>query len=57
VLFGTTSPDALQLTFNAMRCFQEYENVSSNHHSILEHVDEADELGYKLLWQGEPENL
>ena len=25
--------------------------------ALLEHVDEADELGYKLLWQGEPEDL
>ena len=25
--------------------------------ALLEHVEEADELGYRLLWQGEPENL
>jgi len=25
--------------------------------ALLEHVDEADELGYKLMWQGEPEDL
>jgi len=25
--------------------------------ALLEHVDEADELGYRLLWQGEPEDL
>lgn len=25
--------------------------------ALLEFVDEADELGYKLLWQGEPEDM
>ena len=25
--------------------------------ALLEYTDEADELGYKLLWQGEPEDL
>ena len=25
--------------------------------ALLEYVDEADELGYRLLWQGEPEDL
>ena len=25
--------------------------------ALLEFVDEADELGYRLLWQGEPEDL
>jgi len=25
--------------------------------ALLESVDEADELGYRLLWQGEPEDL
>ena len=25
--------------------------------ALLENVEEADELGYRLLWQGEPENL
>jgi len=25
--------------------------------ALLEHVDEADELGYRLLWQGEPEDF
>ena len=25
--------------------------------ALLEFVDEADELGYRLLWQGEPENF
>ena len=25
--------------------------------ALLEHVEEADELGYKLLWQGEPDDL
>ena len=25
--------------------------------ALLEHVEEADELGYRLLWQGEPEDL
>jgi len=24
--------------------------------ALLEYVEEADELGYRLLWQGEPEN-
>ena len=24
---------------------------------LLEHVDDADELGYRLLWQGEPEDM
>lgn len=25
--------------------------------ALLEYAEEADELGYKLLWQGEPEDL
>ena len=25
--------------------------------ALLEFVDEADELGYRLLWQGEPEDI
>jgi len=25
--------------------------------ALLEYVDDADELGYRLLWQGEPENM
>lgn len=25
--------------------------------ALLEHVEEADELGYRLLWQGEPEDM
>ena len=25
--------------------------------ALLEHVENADELGYRLLWQGEPEDL
>jgi hypothetical protein len=25
--------------------------------ALLEHVEEADELGYRLLWQGEPEDF
>jgi len=25
--------------------------------ALLEHVDDADELGYRLLWQGEPEDI
>ncbi len=30
------------------------------HHEVVrphDHVDEADELGYRLLWQGEPEDM
>ncbi len=25
--------------------------------ALLEYVDDADELGYRLLWQGEPEDI
>ena len=46
--------------------WKSFENHESSHadklfkekfSALLEHVDEADELGYRLLWQGEPENL
>jgi hypothetical protein len=34
-----------------------FDCVMEKFSALLEHVDEADELGYRLLWQGEPENL
>ena len=46
--------------------WKSFENHESSHadtmfkekfSALLEHVDEADELGYRILWQGEPENL
>ena len=38
-------------TSHADKLFKEKFNA------LLEYVDDADELGYRLLWQGEPEDM